>query len=354
MKEKREDNNINDINDDEDNEKLTSIKFESFNVSLPEKENEFQIPKQRQKGIFYLIIIILIIIIVTIFVLISNKKENICQKGFFIPSDSLDNKCIKCSVENCDICQGNMLSNICTSCKPYLTPIIEKNIIKYCIYSCETGLKEKCRACDEIKNECSSCNTGYLLQNGKCILNYSFKAKYLTEYKNQNIKILNNYHQNIIQMIIDDKIFPVPTKNYTFASPGNHTIYFLLNINNISTLNSLFKDCTNLISLSFTELFDTSHVKNMSEMFFYCTGLTSLDISKLNTKEVLDMSKMFSSCLKLSSIDLSNFDTSKVTSMNELFKLNKILSNLNLNNFNTHNVFDMSYMFYGCEKLNYL
>ena len=42
MKEKREENeNI----DDEDNERLTPIQFESFNVSL--SENEFQIPQKK-------------------------------------------------------------------------------------------------------------------------------------------------------------------------------------------------------------------------------------------------------------------------------------------------------------------
>ena len=58
MKEKREENeNI----DDEDNERLTPIQFESFNVSLP--ENEFQIPQKRPTRIIYLLMIIIFIIV---------------------------------------------------------------------------------------------------------------------------------------------------------------------------------------------------------------------------------------------------------------------------------------------------
>ena len=180
MKEKREENDDN--NNDEDNEKLSPMKFESFNISLPENENEVLTQKKTKTGIVYLLILIIFIIIIT---LLKNGKENICQKGYFIPEDSKDNKCIKCSVENCDECHGKILSNICISCKPYLTPILEMDKIKYCKYTCETGINEKCKKCDEIKNECSSCNTGFKLEKGKCIINYSFRATYFSEYKKQ-------------------------------------------------------------------------------------------------------------------------------------------------------------------------
>ena len=338
-------------NSDEDNEKLTPMQFESFNISLP--ENEIQISKKNKSWIIYILIIAIIIIIITIYIVKSNKNEIVCPKGYFLPEDSNGiNKCMKCSVNNCSECHGKILSNICTTCNPYLTPIFENNKIKYCKYTCETGINEKCKLCDGIKNECSSCNTGFKLQNGKCIINYSIKANYYTKSKNQKVKLINNYTNDIVNMIVDDINIISPSKNFVFPNQGNHVIYFLLEISNLTSLNSLFKDCTNLISISFTELFDTSHINNMSEMFTYCTILTSINISKFNTKEVLDMSKMFSTCLKLTSIQLSNFDTSKVTTMSEIFKLNSQILSLNLYNFNTKNVEDMGYMFYGCEKLN--
>ena len=351
MKEKQEEND--NFNNDEDNEKLTPMKFESFNVSLP--ENEIITPKKTKTGIIFLLILIVFIIFITIYILTRSKKKISCPKGYFIPDDpKYNDKCFKCSVENCEECHGTILLNICSLCKPYLTPIIDKGQIKYCKYTCETGINEKCKECDEFKNECSSCNTGFKLQNGKCIINYSIKATYITEYKNQSVKLLNNHQKEISNMIVDDINITSPSKKYNFPNPGNHTIYFLMDTSNIFSLDSFFKECTDLVSLSFTELFDTSKVKNMSEMFYYCTILTSLDISKFNTKQVLDMSKMFSTCLKLTSLEISNFDTSLVTTMNEIFKLDSFLTSLNLNNFNTKNVLDMGYMFYGCSKLKYI
>ena len=57
----------------------------------------------------------------------------------------------------------------------------------------------------------------------------------------------------------------------------------------------------------------------MSEMFGYCYGLTSLDLSHFNTTKVTDMSEMFGYCYGLTSLDLSNFNTAKVTDMSWMF-----------------------------------
>ena len=108
MKEKEEEN---DNNNDEDNEKLSPMKFESFNISMPENESEIITPKKTKTGIIYLLILIIFIIIITFYMLVKNKKQITCQKGYFIPEDSDNNKCIKCSVENCDECHGKILSN---------------------------------------------------------------------------------------------------------------------------------------------------------------------------------------------------------------------------------------------------
>ena len=218
MKEKQEENNSN----DEDNEKLNPMKFESFNISLP--ENELKIPENKKTRLTYLPIVIIIIIVFSIIIFIFRpiEKEIKCPKGYFIPDDSKDKtKCMKCSVENCDECHGNILTNICTSCKKYLTPILENEKIKYCKYTCETGEGEKCKTCDQIKNECSSCNIGYKLENGKCFINYSFKATYLTERKNENIKLINNFPYELSNMIVDEINIPNTSKNYTFSNINN-------------------------------------------------------------------------------------------------------------------------------------
>lgn len=54
-------------------------------------------------------------------------------------------------------------------------------------------------------------------------------------------------------------------------------------------------------------------------MFSSCSGLTSLDLSKFDTRNVTDMSSMFSGCNRLTSLDLSGWDTSKVILMGLMF-----------------------------------
>ena len=44
----------------------------------------------------------------------------------------------------------------------------------------------------------------------------------------------------------------------------------------------------------------------MSGMFYYCSSLTSLDLSKFNTDNVKDMSYIFYNCYKLNLLIISN------------------------------------------------
>ena len=99
---------------------------------------------------------------------------------------------------------------------------------------------------------------------------------------------------------------------------------------------------------------NTSNVTNMINMFFSCSGLTSLDVSNFNASKVTDMSQMFYSCNSLKSLDLSKFNTSNVPSMSNMFAYCSSLTSLDLRNFNTSNVTDMGRMFYGCGSLTSL
>ena len=57
----------------------------------------------------------------------------------------------------------------------------------------------------------------------------------------------------------------------------------------------------------------------MEQMFSWCNGLTSLDLSSFDTSQVTSMREMFDYCRSLTSLDLRNFDTSKVTNMLYMF-----------------------------------
>ena len=122
---------------------------------------------------------------------------------------------------------------------------------------------------------------------------------------------------------------------------------------NVTDMGYMFYNCNSLTSLTLSN-FDTSKVTNMNGMFAYCSNLTSLDVSNFNTSNVTGMGSMFAYCSNLTSLDVSNFDTSNVTSMNSMFSGCRGLTSLTLSNFNTSNVTGMGSMFRGCSGLESL
>ena len=64
---------------------------------------------------------------------------------------------------------------------------------------------------------------------------------------------------------------------------------------------------------------DTSKVTDMSFMFWGCSSLQSLDVSRFDTSNVKNMGWMFHGCSSLQSLDMSGFDTSNVTNMGGMF-----------------------------------
>ena len=251
--------------------------------------------------------------------------------------------CQKCSIEHCDICYGNKTESTCTSCG-YYTPIYENNEIKFCNYTCETGTEDKCLTCDEKRNECSSCNIGYKLINGKCIINYSFIAKYRTYGINQNIKLIySDYKDNIIELIIDNEK-KEPCVEYTFEQVGEHIVYFLLNITHISSLNELFFYIDTLTSVSFSKSFDTRHIKSINYMFSYCYSLTSIDFNYINTTNIEEMTHIFMYCSSLSYINISSLNTKNVKNMESMFFGCTSLKSLDIQNLNTENTIQINHM----------
>ena len=96
----------------------------------------------------------------------------------------------------------------------------------------------------------------------------------------------------------------------------------------------------------------TDNVENMGYMFYYCSKLTSLDVSKFNTAKVTDMSNMFYYCLVLTSLDLSSFNTAKVTNMAYMFKNCSGLTTIYVSDdFTISNVSSQSNLFDNCSKL---
>ena len=126
-----------------------------------------------------------------------------------------------------------------------------------------------------------------------------------------------------------------------------------LDTSNVTNMSYMFYDCSKLTSLDVSK-FDTSNVTNMSYMFYYCSKLTSLDVSRFDTSKVTDMSYMFDDCSGLTSLDLSNFNTSNVTFMDRMFSGCNALTKLDVSKFDTSKVTNMQCMFLSCSGLTSL
>ena len=122
-----------------------------------------------------------------------------------------------------------------------------------------------------------------------------------------------------------------------------------------------FKKCEKLLGIENLKNLNTDNLTTMSEMFYQCNSLKSLDLSNFNTSNVTSMGGMFYNCSSLKSIDLSNFDTSNLEgSLDCMFMGCSSLESLDLNNFNTSNVISFGNiyehlgMFSGCSSLKSL
>ena len=90
----------------------------------------------------------------------------------------------------------------------------------------------------------------------------------------------------------------------------------------------------------------------MDEMFYGCSGLTSLNVSNFNTVNVTAMDEMFYGCSGLTSLDVSNFNTSNVTAMYGMFYgCNGLATIYAGDGWNTDKVTTSNYMFTSCTNL---
>ena len=208
--------------------------------------------------------------------------------------------------------------------------------------------------------ECGKCNPYFRLENGKCVFIYSFEAIYdiyhITNDINETIKLFNvenlaDYEINKIQ--VDDVYFENNANYFKFDSVGEHKIRINIELNNSTSLKKFFENIKELISINFTNDFNTTGIENMTEMFSSSQYLISVDISNLNLENVKDMSYMFTNCKNLKDISISNFKTNKVENMAGMFEKCSLIS-LDLSNLDTKEAINMSNMFKDCAYLKNL
>ena len=112
-----------------------------------------------------------------------------------------------------------------------------------------------------------------------------------------------------------------------------------------------FTNMAQLTTITNLEYLNTSEVDDMSQMFYGCESLTSLDLSHFNTAKVTEMWMMFYECTSLKNLDLTSFNTEKVSVMNEMFSGCTSLISIDLSSFYTSQTRYMDEMFLNCTSL---
>ena len=168
----------------------------------------------------------------------------------------------------------------------------------------------------------------------------------------------NDYVSSITKVVFDEsfaEFMPTSTAYWFYDCTVLKNIVGIENLKtgDVTDMKWMFFGCSGLANLDVSK-FNTSKVTDMTCMFASCSGLTNLDVSKFNTSNVTDMTCLFSNCSSLTSLDVSSFNTSRVTEMSFMFNKCSSLSNLDVSNFNTSNVTNMVDMFFMCSGMTTL
>lgn len=120
----------------------------------------------------------------------------------------------------------------------------------------------------------------------------------------------------------------------------------------VITMSGMFKRCGAL--KSFSAAFNTYNLRSVDSMFYGCSGLTKVDLSKWDVSNVVRFTDMFNSCTKLSDVNLKGWNTQRAAYMDGMFADCCALKSLNVNHFDVSGVEWFSSMFRGCSKLTTL
>ena len=280
-----------------------------------------------------------------------------CNPRYYLPKNRQFgenyNKCQKCTMEGCIFCEGDdNYSNICTQCEDGLSPDIDDNgIILSCFSKCEIGKYDKCKSCSNLTEECGECHEGFQLIEGKCVSIYHIYAKYKTTIENENVFLFNSI--SISKSSIDGKIINEGNiNNYIFEKPGEHVV--LLNLTNINVFMNLFNSAKNLISIEFSDNFNSSEITFMNGCFSQCNNLEYVDMSKLNLSNNLCFSQLFEENFKLKKVKFPDIEVHNVIWLSYMFYNCESLTTIDLTFIHNDNAEYYDEMFYGCKSLEKL
>ena len=153
-----------------------------------------------------------------------------------------------------------------------------------------------------------------------------------------------------------EKIYLNQNSSYLFSGMQSLEDIELLDwfdTSNVTNMSQLFWDCRSLKSIDLSG-WDTSHVTNMSQMFWGCEGFTSLDLSSWDVSHVTNMYGLFDYCENLEEIDVSTWDTSSAQDMGKIFMHTYKLEEVDLSSWNTVSAtsFYSTFAYSGIRKLD--
>ena len=191
-------------------------------------------------------------------------------------------------------------------------------------------------------------------QTGKTVF-FDEKTGTLTLKGNLSASDVAEYRKSDVKAVIAEEgtVFPENCSDLFYDFSSETFDLSKADTSNVRSMNGMFFFCKSLTSLDLSG-FDTSKVEDMGKMFYGCEKLKSINLSDFDTSLVDNMSKMFYGCTKLESLDLSSFDTSNATGMSEMFSECFSLKTLDLSKMDTSKVMRMERMFYGCDHLETL
>ena len=129
---------------------------------------------------------------------------------------------------------------------------------------------------------------------------------------------------------------------------------------NVTNMHSMFEGCMKLSNINAMKNWNTSNVVNMSRMFCDCGSLNDVSgLKNWDVKKVEDMSGLFGLSLdtniqKVPIVDgtvFSKWNTSNLKNSTQMFGECSELISLNLGNFDTKNIEECFNMFVNCNKL---
>lgn len=125
-----------------------------------------------------------------------------------------------------------------------------------------------------------------------------------------------------------------------------------LDMSQVTSTQYLFRDSTNLTEIIGAEDWDLSNVTSTRGMFYKCSKLEKLDVSKWDVSKVENAGWMFYECKAITELDVSNWVTSSMTFAKSMFCSNEKLTELDLSGWDMSNVTNSSYMFFRCYELS--